>query len=168
MDGAPSHRASGPGAAIVAGKEIAAGPVRAGPVVIFRAAGEIVTTGPGGGGIWAVRRVTAGPVRGSMAWRAGRAVRVSQQDGEDLADGGFPGAGLGQRQVRLDLVAVAAAVFLLDHITGLGEVSDDAVGAALGDAQAGRDVAQPRARVMRDAQQDPGVIGQETPVRHAP
>jgi hypothetical protein len=31
---------------------------------------------------------------------------VSQQQGEDFADGGFAGAGLGQRQVRLDLVPV--------------------------------------------------------------
>jgi hypothetical protein len=43
-------------------------------------------------------------------------------------------------------VAVAAAVLLLDDVAGLGQVGDDAVGAALGDAQAGRDVAQPRSR----------------------
>jgi hypothetical protein len=35
------------------------------------------------------------------------------------------------------------------------------VGAALGDAQAGRDVTQPRVRVVAEAQQDPGVVGQE-------
>jgi len=69
--------------------------------------------------------------------------------------------------VRLDLVAVAAAVFLLHHVAGLGEVGDDAVGGALGDVQARRDIAQPRARVVRDAQQHPGVGSQETPVRHA-
>jgi len=34
-------------------------------------------------------------------------------------------------------------------------------------AQAGRDVAQPGARIARDAQQYPGVVGQETPARHA-
>src|SRR5947208_7922466 len=48
--------------------------------------------------------------------------------------------------LRLDLVAVAAAVFLLDHVAGSGQAGDDAAGAALGDAQAGRDVAQLRAR----------------------
>jgi hypothetical protein len=72
-------------------------------------------------------------------------VRASEE-GEDFADGGFPAGGLGQWQVGLELVAVAAAVFLLDHVAGLGETGRDAVGAALGDAQAGRDVAQPRAR----------------------
>jgi hypothetical protein len=53
--------------------------------------------------------------------------------------------------VRLDLVAVAAAVFLLDHVAGSGQAGDDAAGAALGDALAGRDVALLRARwrVMR-------------------
>src|SRR5690242_20334995 len=38
-----------------------------------------------------------------------------------------------KRQVGLDLVAVAAAVLVLDHIPGLGEIGDDAVGGALGD-----------------------------------
>lgn len=49
---------------------------------------------------------------------------------------------------------------------GLGKVGDDAVGAAFGDAQAGHHVAPPRARVMRDARQHPGVAGREGPVRH--
>jgi hypothetical protein len=69
--------------------------------------------------------------------------------------------------VGLDLVAVAAAVFLLYHVPGCGEIGDQAVGAALGDAQAGSDVAQPHARVAGDAQQHPGVAGQETPAHHA-
>ncbi len=61
---------------------------------------------------------------------------------------GNPGAGSGQRQVSLDLVAVAAVILLPDRVAGLGEVGlgevgDGAVGAALGDAQAGRDVTQP-------------------------
>jgi len=68
--------------------------------------------------------------------------------------------------VRLDLVAVAAAVLLLDEVAGCGQVGDDAVGAALGDVQAGGDVAQACARVVGDAQQRPGVIGQETPACH--
>jgi len=40
------------------------------------------------------------------------------QDGEDFADGRFLAGSLRQRQVRLDLVAVAAAIFLLDHVPG--------------------------------------------------
>jgi hypothetical protein len=60
---------------------------------------------------------------------------------------GFLGARFGQWQVSLDLVAVAAAVFLLHHIAGLSEVADDAVGGALGDVQAGSYVAEPQARV---------------------
>jgi hypothetical protein len=39
-------------------------------------------------------------------------------------------------------------------------------GAASGDARAGREVAQPRARVASDARQHPGVAGQEAPARH--
>jgi hypothetical protein len=86
--------------------------------------------------------------------------------GQDFADGAFVPGGFWQRQVRLDLVAVAAAFLLLDHVAGLGQVGDDAVGAALGDAQADRDVAQAHPRVVCDAQQHPGVVGQEGPVGH--
>src|SRR5579863_5872445 len=99
--------------------------------------------------------------------RAGSGPAPVREQGDDLADGRLPGAGPGYRQVRLDLVAVAAAVLLRDHVAGLGQVGDDAVGAALGDTQAGRDVAQSRAWVAGDVQQDPGVVGQEAPLRHA-
>jgi len=91
---------------------------------------------------------------------------LAHQDGQDVADGGLASHGIGQREVGLDLVAVAAAVFLLDHVSGLGQVRDDPVRAALGDPQIGGDVPQSHARVLGDAQQDAGVIGQETPALH--
>src|SRR5690349_15262966 len=68
---------------------------------------------------------------------------VVHEEGQDFADGGFLAGGLGQREVRLDLVAAAATVPVLDDIPGCGQVGDDAVDAAVGDAQAGRDVTQP-------------------------
>ena len=43
--------------------------------------------------------------------------------------------GFWQRQVRLGLVAVAAAVLLLDLVAGFGRAGDGAVGAAFGDAR---------------------------------
>jgi hypothetical protein len=42
----------------------------------------------------------------------------AREQGQDAADGGFLASGFGQREVRLDLVAVAAAVFLLRHVAG--------------------------------------------------
>ena len=69
---------------------------------------------------------------------------------------GGPGSGSG-----------CGAVLVLDDVPGLGEIGDDAVGGALGDTRPGRDVAQPHARVVGDAQQHPGVVGQEAPARHA-
>jgi hypothetical protein len=59
---------------------------------------------------------------GHLQSRAG-----AREEGEDVADGGFLAGGFGQREVCLDLVAVAAAVFLLHHIAGCGQVGDDAV-----------------------------------------
>src|SRR5260370_5023029 len=87
-------------------------------------------------------------------------------EGQGLAGGAFAGAEFRQWEVRLDAVAVAAAVLLLDHVAGLDQVGDDAEGAALGYLQAGRDVAQAHPGVMSDAQQNPGMIGQEGPAHH--
>ena len=56
------------------------------------------------------------------------------EEGKDLTDGGFLAEGLRQRHVGLDLVAVAAAVLVLHYVAGFGEIGDDAVGGALGDA----------------------------------
>ena len=158
----PSCRASGTAATMIAGMRIALGRSRAGLVATRQAAGATGTTGPQGDDIRTVRRATVRPAR-----KPGQAVCISQQHGEDLADGGLPAGRLGQWQVGLDPVAVAAAVSLLHHVAGLGEVGDDAMSGALGDAQAGGDVAQPDPWVVGDAQQHPGVVGQETPFRHA-
>ena len=84
----------------------------------------------------------AGHARCLLLWRqAGRLSLscclggVAREEGQDFTDGQFLAAGLRQREMRLDLVAVAASVFVLDHIPGCGQVGDDAVGAAVGDAQ---------------------------------
>ena len=55
------------------------------------------------------------------------------QEGQHFPHGAFPGSGFRQREVCLDVVAVAAAVLLLDHVAGLDRVRDSAEGAALGD-----------------------------------
>src|SRR5213078_5120817 len=87
-----------------------------------------------------------------VALSAGRAVGLSAvfcglgpagEEAEQFADGDVLAGWPGQREVGLDLVAVAAAILALGHVAGLGEVGDDGVGAALGDAQVGGDVAQP-------------------------
>src|ERR1700745_1009085 len=57
-----------------------------------------------------------------------RFIAGAGQEGQDLADGAFPTAGLGERQVGLDLVAVAGAVLLADDVTRPGEVGGAARG----------------------------------------
>jgi hypothetical protein len=42
----------------------------------------------------------------------------AREQGQDAADGRSLAGGFGQREVRLELVAVAAAVFLLRHVAG--------------------------------------------------
>ena len=112
----------------------------------------------------AARRLLLGCKDGAVV---GFCLASSHQEGQEIADGGFRAGGFGQRQVRLDLVAVAAPALLLDDIPGCGQVRDDRVGAALGDAQPGRDLAQPHAGVTCDAEQDPGVVGEKVPAFHA-
>src|SRR5919108_4235048 len=73
------------------------------------------------------------------------------EDPEDFADRPFLGDGFRQRQLRLDAVAVAAPVLLFDHVPRLDEVTDDAVGAALGDAEGRGQVSQPEAGVSANA-----------------
>jgi len=80
--------------------------------------------------------------------------------------GGFLAGGFRQWEVRLNLVAVTAAVLVLDHVPGRGQVRDDAVRTALGNTHGGGDIAQSGARILGDAQQDPSVIGQEAPALH--
>jgi hypothetical protein len=67
---------------------------------------------------------------------AALAVRVSWSPSRQ------PSAHVTVRSATLDLVAVAAAVLVLDDVPGFGEIGDDAVGGALGDARPGRDVSQ--------------------------
>ena len=83
-----------------------------------------------------------------------------------LADGPLPSYRFRQRHVALDLVPIASAFLMLGHVTGFGEFHDDAVRGALGDIEGGSDVAKPHAGVVGDAQQGPGVIGEEVPIGH--
>jgi hypothetical protein len=48
-----------------------------------------------------------------------------------------------------------------DELAGVDEVSDDVVGAALGDADHGGDAPEARAGAVGNAQQRPGVVGEE-------
>jgi hypothetical protein len=80
-----------------------------------------------------------------------RGLALASEEVEQLADGGLLAGRPGQREAGLNLVAVAAACSLLGRVARLGEVGDDGAGAALGDAQGGRDVAQSCPRVAGDA-----------------
>ena len=87
---------------------------------------------------------------------------------EHLADRALTVRRPGQWEVLLDLVAVTTPVPLLDDVPGGGEVGDDAVRAAFGDAERGRDVAEPDSRIVRDRHQRTRMIRQKAPLRHSP
>ena len=66
----------------------------------------------------------------------------------------------------LDLVAVASAVLLLDHVATFRQIGHDAVRPSFGDAQRRGDVPQTDPRVVGDAHQHAGMVGQEAPLGH--
>jgi hypothetical protein len=63
--------------------------------------------------------------------------------------------------VAVDRVVVAAALAPARQVAGVGELADDAVSCTFRDPDSLADVAQPNARVVRDAQEHEGVIAEE-------
>ena len=66
-------------------------------------------------------------------------------------------------KLRLDLVVVAAALSLAEHVALVDQLGDDLVGTTLGDSDSCGDVTQADARVVGDAEEDMGVVGEEVP-----
>ncbi|MEA2214307.1 MAG: hypothetical protein QOF83_4255 [Solirubrobacteraceae bacterium] len=85
---------------------------------------------------------------------------------EHLTDRPFLTDPSSQRQVVLDVVAVAVAVLVLDDIAGVREVRDDAKSGALGDSKGRADVAEAYAGVVGDAEEGTSMVGQKAPLRH--
>ena len=68
--------------------------------------------------------------------------------------------------IGADPVAVPAADALADDVLLRLQLLQDALNGALGDPDAGRDVADPGFGVFPDAEKDVGVVRQEVPVSH--
>jgi hypothetical protein len=102
--------------------------------------------------------VTRGPLRSLARPRFDEEV-------EHLADRALAVRGSGQRKVLLDLVAVPTTVTFFDDVSGGREIGDDAVRAAFGDAECGRDVTEPDPRVVRDGNEG-ARDSSESSVRH--
>jgi hypothetical protein len=92
---------------------------------------------------------------------------VPAEKREHVTDGALRTRGFRQRQVVLDLVAIAPPIALLEHIASVREIGDNAERRALGDPQRRRDVTETNAGIARDAQQHPRVIREKAPLRHA-
>jgi hypothetical protein len=88
---------------------------------------------------------------------------MSGHDREQVADPLSAGERVGERELGLDRVLVAAAYALPRDVPGVRELAEDAVCGALGDSHRFADVAQTGAWVLRDAQEDSGVVGEKGP-----
>lgn len=93
-------------------------------------------------------------------------LRSVDEQFEHLADGPLLADCPAQWEIAADVVAVAPAFLFFDDIAGVGELGDDAERAALGDAERGGDVAEAHARIVRDADERSGVVGEEAPLGH--
>src|SRR4051812_1964579 len=70
---------------------------------------------------------------------------------------------MAERELPVHLVLVAASEAGLGQVAGLLELADDVPDRSLGDADGGGDVSQAPARVVRDASEHMGVVGNEPP-----
>ena len=73
--------------------------------------------------------------------------------------------GVAERPVEADVVNVVASAFRQHHIARLDEVVDDAVDGAFADADFAGDLGEAYLRVLSEADQDVGVVGQKRPLR---
>jgi hypothetical protein len=87
-------------------------------------------------------------------------------DLEQLTNGPLLSDSVSQRQVPLDVVAIATAISALDDVSSCGEVVHDPESTALSDVQLGGDVAQTAGRVTGDAHQGTRVFGEKAPFLH--
>jgi hypothetical protein len=94
-------------------------------------------------------------------WRL--ASGCAREQGKDLPEGLLAGNGLRKRLVRHDRVPVPVVIGVLADAAGRCQVGHDAMGASLGDAQAGRDVTQSHPRVVREKQRHTAVVTHEAP-----
>src|SRR4051812_35706789 len=102
---------------------------------------------------------------GSRRWN------VNPKDPEEVADPLLARERVRQRKVRLDRVVVASASSSTRDIARLLELSDDPMRRSFGDPDALPDLAQADARIVRDAQEHLGMVGEKSPfgqvcVRH--
>lgn len=70
-----------------------------------------------------------------------------------------------ERSIRVQLVTIAAALALAREVTCFFEIGDDALHGPLGDPNSGCDFTQSNLRLLRDANQNVGVIAQKCPVK---
>ena len=68
--------------------------------------------------------------------------------------------------MALNVVAVAPAVPLLHHVTGLAEIGHDPVRRPLGHAKPRCEITQSRLRLVRKEEHRPRVCRQKVPVGH--
>src|SRR5207244_10703008 len=117
-----------------------------------------------GGGTRLPRAVApSGPWRSCSGSLVG--LRLLGEEAEKLADLPLAGERVRERKVWLDRVAVAPAVSLAGEVARCLELGDDAVGGALGDPDPLADLPQGQPGLIRDAEQQLTVVGQERPFR---
>jgi hypothetical protein len=84
-------------------------------------------------------------------------------DGEKVADASAAGESVWQRQVDLDRVVVATSDASARDVSGAAEFADDSVCGAFGDLDRLADLAETQAGVVSDADEDWGMVGEESP-----
>ncbi len=120
------------------------------------------------GGRWipaTIRQVCPRNSSSEASWGRLGEVPVDQEF-KHLTDGPLSPYRFSERQVGLDLVAVATTVPVLYDVAGCRQVVDYAVGAAFCDIYRCGDVAQAHPGVTGDADEHAGMVCEEAPLSH--
>lgn len=88
------------------------------------------------------------------------------EDCKQLTDRLVADHAFSQGHLNLDPVTIATSVLLLQDVASSSQVGDDAKNTPLCDSQCRGNVAKANTGIVRDADEDPGVVGQKAPFAH--
>jgi hypothetical protein len=90
------------------------------------------------------------------------------EGGQELTDLTITDERVAKGKLGLHLVAVAAAMSLTQHIALLDQLGENFVSGPLGDPDRGCNITQSDTGILRNAEQNVGVIGEEIPTGNFP
>jgi hypothetical protein len=100
---------------------------------------------------------------GNASWVSGSGTTASGEGPKDIRNLVVGFQWVSERTVEPNFVHVVSTLFAPDHVAGIDQIGHDAVDRSLTDSDESGDVDKTDFRVLGDAQQNMGMVGQECP-----